>query len=82
MPESLHPIKFKTNVPSEVSNLVTVSQGDDVVFPLGEFQIKGLSPRKMAKVRKVLSSLDIKVYSKRKSRQSKFVRPGGTGLGV
>ena len=34
--------------------------------PLGEFQIEGLSPRKMAKVREVLKTLDIKVYSRRK----------------
>ncbi|RVW72657.1 hypothetical protein CK203_056570 [Vitis vinifera] len=37
------------------------SQGDDGVSSLGEFQIEGLSPRKMAKVREVLCSLDIKV---------------------
>ena len=34
----------------------------------GDFLIDGLSPRKMAKVREVLCSLDIKVYSRRKSR--------------
>ncbi|RVW47791.1 Transposon TX1 uncharacterized 149 kDa protein [Vitis vinifera] len=44
--------------------------GHDAVSPSGEFQIEGLSPRKMAKVRGVLSSLDIKVYSRRKSRRS------------
>ena len=68
--ESLNLIKSKPNVPSEVSNLVTVSQGNVVDSPLGEFQIEGLSPRKMAKVCEVLSSLDIKVYSRRKSRCS------------
>ncbi|RVW43721.1 hypothetical protein CK203_080492 [Vitis vinifera] len=73
--ESLNLIKSKPNVPSEVSNLVTVSQGNVVDSPLGEFQIEGLSPRKMAKVCEVLSSLDIKVYSRRKSRCS-------TGLGL
>ena len=67
MSESFNPIKSKPNLPKEVSNLVTVSQGDTVVSPLGEFQIEGLSPRKMAKVSEVLSSLDIKVYSRRKS---------------
>ena len=70
LPESFNPIKSKPNLPSEVSNLVTISQGDVVVSPSGEFQIEGLSPRKMAKVREVLSSLDIKVYSRRKSRCS------------
>ncbi|RVW38709.1 hypothetical protein CK203_077488 [Vitis vinifera] len=34
----------------------------------GDFLIDGLSPGKMAKVREVLGSLDIKVYSRRKSR--------------
>ena len=61
--ESVNPSKSKPILPKEVSNLVTVSQG-------GEFQIDGLSPRKMDKVREVLSSLDIKVYSRRKSRCS------------
>ena len=61
--ESVNPSKSKPILPKEVSNLVTVSQG-------GEFQIDGLSPRKMDKVREVLSSLDIKVYSKRKSKCS------------
>ncbi|KAJ9685292.1 hypothetical protein PVL29_017352 [Vitis rotundifolia] len=34
----------------------------------GDFLIDGLSPGKMAKVREVLCSLDIKVYSRRKNR--------------
>ena len=67
--ESFNPIK--SNLPNEVSSLVIVSQGDVVVSPLGELQLEGLSPRKMAKVREVLSSLDIKVYSRRKSRCSR-----------
>lgn len=70
MPEGFNPIKSKPILPNEVSNLVTISQGVAVVSPMGEFQIEGLSPRKMAKVHKVLSSLDIKVNSKRKSRCS------------
>ena len=68
--ESFNPFKSIPNLPNEVSNLVTVSQGDVVVSPMGEFQIEGLSPRKVAKVREVLSSLDIKLYSRRKSRCS------------
>ena len=35
---------------------------------MGGFQTEGLSPSKMAKVCEVLSSLDIKVYSRRKNR--------------
>ena len=62
--------KSKPSLPKEVSNLVTGIQGDTMVSPSGEFQIDGLSPRKMAKVREVLSSLDIKVYSRRKNRWS------------
>ena len=69
LPESFNPIKTKPNLPSEVPNLVTVSQGDVVDSPSGDFQIEGLSPKKMAKVHEVLSSLDIKVYSRRKSRR-------------
>ena len=68
--EGFNPSKSKPNLPKEVSNLVSVSQGDTVVSPSGEFQLDGLSPRKMAKVREVLSFLDIKVYSRRKSRCS------------
>ena len=70
MSESFNPSKSKPSLPKEVSNLVTGSQGDTVVSLLGEFQIDGLSPKKMAKVREVLSSLEIKVYSKRKNKWS------------
>ncbi|KAJ9682271.1 hypothetical protein PVL29_018244 [Vitis rotundifolia] len=65
--ESVNPLSPKTIPPS---NLATVSQGVTVGSPLGEFQIEGLSPRKMAKVHEVLKTLDIKVYSRRKSRCS------------
>ena len=68
--ESVNPILSKPILPNKVSNLVTVSQGVTAGFPSGEFQIEGLSPKKMAKVREVLKSLDIKVYSKRKSKCS------------
>ena len=70
MPEGFKPLKSKPNLPNKVSKLVTVSQGDVEFSPMGEFQIEGLSPRKMAKVHEVLSSLDIKVYSRRKNRFS------------
>ena len=36
MSESFNPIKSKPNLPKEVSNLVTVSQGDIVVSPSGD----------------------------------------------
>ncbi|RVW27925.1 hypothetical protein CK203_113725 [Vitis vinifera] len=42
--------------------------GVNEASPPEDFLIDGLSPRKMAKVREVLSSLDIKVYSRRKNR--------------
>ena len=37
MSESFNPSKSKPNLPKEVSNLVTGSQGETVVSPLGEF---------------------------------------------
>ena len=70
MIESFNPIMSKPILPNKVFNLVTVSQGVTTGSPSGEFQIEGLSPEKIAKVREVLSSLDIKVYFRRKSRCS------------
>ncbi|KAJ9672084.1 hypothetical protein PVL29_025649 [Vitis rotundifolia] len=70
MSECFTPCKPKPSMPMEVSNWDTGSQGDTVVSPSGEFHIDCLSPRKMAKVREFLSSMDIKVYSKRKNRCS------------
>ena len=66
--ESVNPLMPKTNPPS---NQAIVSQGVFAGSPSGEFQIEGISPKKMAKVRDVLKSLDIKVYSRRKNRCSK-----------
>ena len=66
--ESVNPLMPKTNPPS---NQATVSQGVFAGSSSGEFQIEGISPKKMAEVRDVLKSLDIKVYSRRKSRCSK-----------
>ena len=62
----------KSNVSSHKkdSNLLLGSQGDTEVSPSGDLLIDGLFPRKMAKVREVLCSLDIKVYSKRKNSGS------------
>ena len=59
-----------TNMSNEAPNLVTISQGESEFSPLGEFQIKSLSPNKMTKVREVLSALNIKVYSRRNNRFS------------
>ncbi|KAL6312802.1 hypothetical protein AAG906_021434 [Vitis piasezkii] len=70
MPEGFNPLKSMPNMPNEVSNLVIVSQGEAKFFSLGKFQIEGLSPKKMAKVREILSSLNIKVYSRWKNRFS------------
>ncbi|KAJ9689107.1 hypothetical protein PVL29_014651 [Vitis rotundifolia] len=70
MSECVTPCKPKPSMPKEVSNRGSGSQGDTVVSPSGEFHMDGLSPRKMAKVREVLNSLDIKAYSRRKNRSS------------
>ena len=70
MIEGFNPIMSKPILPHKVFNLVTVSQGVTTGSPSGEFQIEGLSPEKMAKVCEVLSSMDIKVYSRKKSRCS------------
>ncbi|RVX19456.1 LINE-1 retrotransposable element ORF2 protein [Vitis vinifera] len=71
--DSVNPMMPNTN-PCPIQT--TVSQSVFAGSPTGEFQIEGISPRKMAKVRDVLKTLDIKVYSRRKSRCSK-----GLGLG-
>ena len=68
MSECFNPSKSKLSLSKEVSNLVTGSQSDTMVS--GEFHLNGMSPRKMAKVREVLSSLEIKVYSRTKNRWS------------
>ena len=70
MTEGVNPFLPKPISPNKASNLVTVSQGVIAGYSSSVFQIEGLSPRKMAKAREVLKSLDIKVYSRRKSRCS------------
>ncbi|RVW45608.1 hypothetical protein CK203_091549 [Vitis vinifera] len=65
MSECFNPSKSKLSLSKEVSNLVIGSQGDTMVS--GEFHIDGMSPRKMAKVREVLSSLEIKVIPGRRT---------------
>ena len=59
---------FESSTPRKSSNLMSSSLGDTAASPLGDFLIDSLSPRKMAKVREVLCSLDIKVYYRRKNR--------------
>ena len=67
--ESVNPLSANLRSPIKKSSKAAVSMGGIAGSPSGEFQI-GLSPRKMAKVREVLKTLDIKVYSRRKSRCS------------
>ena len=59
---------FESSTPRKSSNLMLGSPRDTAASPPGDFLIDGLSPRKMAKVREVLCSLNIKVYSRRKNR--------------
>ncbi|RVW66519.1 hypothetical protein CK203_064981 [Vitis vinifera] len=47
----------------------------------GDLLIDGLSPRKMAKVREVLCSLDIKVYSRRKNKAPQVIETWWFWLG-
>ena len=68
--ESVNPLSSNLRAPIKESSMAAVNLGGIAGSPLGEFQIEGLSPRKMAKVREVLKTLDIKVYSRRKSRCS------------
>ena len=70
MSEGINSLKTMPSTPIEAPNLVTISQGDTEFSPMGRFQIKGLSPSKMPKVHEVLTSLDIKVYSRWKNRFS------------
>ena len=70
MSESVNSLSANLRSPCKESSKDTVHLGGIAGSPSGEFQIEGLSPRKMAKVREVLKTLDIKVYSRRKSRCS------------
>ncbi|RVW27495.1 hypothetical protein CK203_092026 [Vitis vinifera] len=77
--ETVNPLSDDIRSPIKESSKAAVNLGGIAGSPPGEFQIEGLSPRKMAKVREVLKSLDIKVYSRRKSRCSTRLRPIGFG---
>ena len=68
--KSVNPLSANLRSPIKESSTTAVNLGGIAGSPSGEFQIEGLSPRKMAKVREVLKTLDIKVYSRRKSRCS------------
>ncbi|RVW28582.1 Retrovirus-related Pol polyprotein from transposon RE2 [Vitis vinifera] len=57
---------FESSTPRKSSNLMLGSPRDTAASPPGDFLIDGLSPRKMAKVREVLCSLDIKETKKEK----------------
>ncbi|RVW83327.1 LINE-1 retrotransposable element ORF2 protein [Vitis vinifera] len=70
--ESFNYVKTKPSSPHGALILGTVSQGDTKFSQMGGFQIKGLSPSKMAKVCEVLSSLDIK-ETKREVCDRRFV---------
>ncbi|KAJ9677519.1 hypothetical protein PVL29_022488 [Vitis rotundifolia] len=70
MPESVNSLSANLRSPVKESSKDTGNLGGIAGSPSGEFQIEGLSPRKMAKVREVLKTLEIKVYSRRKSRCS------------
>ncbi|RVW85570.1 DExH-box ATP-dependent RNA helicase DExH14 [Vitis vinifera] len=67
--ESVNPLSPNPISPIKDSNMVTGNQGVTAGSPSGEFQIEGLSPRKMAKVREVLKSLDIKGLGSKKKRR-------------
>ena len=68
--ESVNPLSANLRSPSKESSKAAVNMEGIAGSPSGEFQIEGLSPRKMEKAREVLKTLDIKVYSRRKSRCS------------
>ncbi|RVW86698.1 hypothetical protein CK203_039841 [Vitis vinifera] len=63
MSESVNSLSANLRSPCKESSKATVHLGGIAGSPSGEFQIEGLSPRKMAKVREVLKTLDIKVFS-------------------
>ena len=64
MSESFKYDKTNPSSPHGVPIMGAVSKGVSDFSQTSGFQIEGLSPSKMAKVCEVLSSLDIKVYSR------------------
>nr|CAN67046.1 hypothetical protein VITISV_001151 [Vitis vinifera] len=80
MSEGINSIKTLPSLPIKAPNLVTDCPVEAEFSSLGGFQIKGLSPSKMARVRVVLSSLDIKVYSRRKNKISTSLRICGYNI--
>ena len=68
--EGINSLKTLPNMPIDAPNLVIECLVEAKFSSLSGFQMEGLSPNKMARVHVVLSSMDIKVYSKRKNRLS------------
>ena len=68
--EGINSLKTLPNMPFDAPNLVIECLVEAKFSSLSGFQMEGLSPNKMARVHVVLSSMDIKVYSKRKNRLS------------
>ncbi|KAL6322627.1 hypothetical protein AAG906_014299 [Vitis piasezkii] len=62
MSESVNSLSANLSSHCKESSKATVHLGGIAGSPSGEFQIEGLSPRKMAKVREVLKTLDIKDF--------------------
>ena len=68
--EGINSLKTLPSMPSEGPNLFIECPVEAEFSSSGGFQIEGLSPNKMAKVHLVLSSMDIRVYSRRKNKPS------------
>ena len=68
--EGINSLKTLLSMPIKAPNLVIDCPVEAEFSSLGGFQIEGLSPNKIARVHVVLSSLDLKVYSRRKNRFS------------
>ncbi|RVW76853.1 hypothetical protein CK203_043082 [Vitis vinifera] len=68
--EGINSLKTLLSMPIKAPNLVIDYPVEAEFSSLGGFQIEGLSPNKIARVHVVLSSLDLKVYSRRKNRFS------------
>ena len=68
--EGINSLKTLPSMPSEGPNLFIECPVEAEFSSSDGFQIEGLSPNKMAKVHLVLSSMDIRVYSRRKNKPS------------
>ena len=68
--EGINSLKTLPSMPNMAHNLFLECSVEAEFSSLGEFQIKGLSPSKMVRVHVIFSSMDIKVYSRRKNKPS------------